>query len=126
MAFPTAAAKPGFLLIEILIAILLLALFASITGFYWQGIHAQRSLARRKLRALSIACDVADSFIWTKAKNVSNSIDTYSIEIITISDFVIPEIQTTKELRLVKIRVEEKTIDSAAVELYAIVDKTDG
>ena len=52
--------RPGFLLMEALAAIFLLAIFSMVVGGYWQAMATARSTTQHRMQALALAADFID------------------------------------------------------------------
>ncbi len=60
---PTLDNKPGFLLMEALLALVLFSSFSIVIGMYWQHLMVNQKKAEKRLQALSYAIEVVDALI---------------------------------------------------------------
>lgn len=73
--------RPGFLLLEVLLAILLLSCFSVIIGSYWHVITTHYVHAQKKLQATFIATDCIDHLVRKKISQIPSTLNGFTIHV---------------------------------------------
>lgn len=69
----------GFLLMEALLAILILASFTTVLGMYWCWLHKQQKSIKNRLMVVSQAADCIDEILWGAGATKDNPFCTIAI-----------------------------------------------